>query len=82
MNDPYVSRRAGLLAERALQGLSSDGQRELATLGGAPSSGPDDYELAAAALHLALTSRPDPLPSGLRDRMERQAADWMDPNPE
>lgn len=78
----HPSRLSRLLADRALYGLTGGAQRELASLGGTESDGPDEFELAAAALHLALAKGRDPLPGGLRVRMEQQAAEWIDANPE
>lgn len=59
-----------LLADRALLGLSSDGQRELDALGAEESADRISYETAAAAAHLAFVGdQLEPFPADLRARL-------------
>ena len=60
-----------LLVERALGGLSVDGERELRALeAGRTPAHDDSFEIAAAAVHLALLGGAhEPLPGGLRARL-------------
>ncbi len=46
-----------------------------------PERAPDDDEIAAAAIYLAMTGARDPLPDEVRRRVERQALDIVGPNP-
>ena len=75
-------RLRGLLASRALFGLSREAEAELSRLYEGPQNEPDDYELAAAAVYLALSGGRDPLPRGLRQRVERSALESLGQNPE
>jgi hypothetical protein len=71
-----------LLASRALCGLSPADELELFGLRGDPGGEPDDYELAVAAIHLASSRASEPLPRGLRRRVEQSALENLGPNPE
>ena len=79
---PRERRLRELLASRALCGLSPADDLELFGLRGDPGGEPDDYELAAAAIHLASSRATEPLPRSLRRRVERSALENLDPNPE
>jgi len=78
------SRLRELLAERATWGLSRPEERELACLRSPASAEPDEHELAAAAIHLALVHelepKPAPLPPGLRARLVASAGQSWDEN--
>lgn len=63
-----------LLAERAVCGLDSSGQRELAELQKRhPEIDDQYYELPAAAVALALESGSEPLPDAIRERILAQS---------
>ena len=69
-----------LLAERATQGLDPARARELAGLlaAGAGSVEEDQFELAAAAVELALLGELDEMPQDVRDRLATQGRAWVE----
>ncbi len=70
-----------LLLDRALGVLLPEEATELASLDASPD--PDDYELAAGALRLALDDGARPQdPASLRHRLERHAQGILGLNPE
>ncbi len=78
--DPRRERLEELLADRALVGLSAVEQAELAQLqaqlaqpAGYGAIGSDEFELAAAALDLALSGPVVPVPAALRTRLAAAA---------
>jgi len=74
-----------LLATRATEGLeSTESARLNELLAQSPTADPEGFELAAAAVHLALIDREQPMPVGLRSRIfagwqETQASDRLSP---
>jgi len=87
---PRERRRRDLFVARALGTLSGADARELerllggaidderTTSPGAPAP-PDDYELAAAALHLAFAVSDDSPPEGFRHRLRERVLARLDP---
>jgi hypothetical protein len=64
---------------RALEGLPRNAAAELARADNGEGSEPDDYELAAAALHLAMfTPDEQPCSPDLRSRLEQSAIDHLE----
>lgn len=73
--DPRLARLQELLGIEATQGLSSAEADELDTLLGLfPEEDPDGFELAAAAVHLALSAPLEPMPSHLVEKLHLTAA--------
>lgn len=71
---PREERVRELLIERALGGLSPEDERELEELARVRGPEADSYELAAAAVHLALVSGElETLPPSLNQRLARSA---------
>ena len=69
-----------LLAVRATQGLDAAERQELeAILKVHPDWDDEGYDLAAAALDLALQSQPPELPTALQQRLQAQARSWTPP---
>jgi len=67
-----------LLLARATEGLSSAEARELtALLTAEPDVDASGYERAAAAVCLAVLGRRNTMPSGLRERLERHAQEFV-----
>ncbi len=65
-----------LLIKQVTEGLSPDEQRALDALDSALASAElRDFERAAAAVALACSAHPQPLPAALAERLARQAAD-------
>ena len=65
-----------LLLARATEGLDAAESAELeALLAAAPDVDAEGYELAAASVCLAVLGRVGAMPSGLRARLERSAAE-------
>ena len=79
MTGDESDRIAELLAERALGGLTDAQEAQLRSLRPEHEAELDDYELAAAALLLALNDRYSPLPKALRKRLEASALDQPPP---
>ncbi len=75
-------RAVELRVQRALVGLDAAQAAELAELAGERAESPDGWELAAAALHLALARSPDPLPDDLRRQLERVSLTAFGTTPE
>lgn len=73
-----------LRVQRALEGLRERESAELRRLDPAAASlEPDPYELAAAAAQLALMGEAqEPLPAGLRQRIESVARDSISHHPD
>lgn len=69
MRSARTERLRELCAELVVSGLSADGERELATLDPRAPEERASFERAAAALHLALLPRLEPLPGVLRERL-------------
>ncbi|QJW92701.1 anti-sigma factor [Frigoriglobus tundricola] len=64
-----------LLATEATQPLTPAEESELdALLAAHPGADADGFELAAAAIHLALAGSPEPLPTALAEKLHRAAA--------
>jgi len=69
-----------LLAMRATQGLDAAECRELEDiLKVHPDWDDEGFDLAAAALDLALQSPPPELPTALQQRLQAQARSWTPP---
>ncbi|MBP3959735.1 anti-sigma factor [Gemmata sp. G18] len=76
--DPRPDRLDELLALEATQGLNPGEVTELdALLAALPNEDPDSLERAAAAIHLALSGPPEPLPAHLAERLELAAAAFI-----
>ena len=72
--DPRRARLEELLGMEATQGLSSAEETELDTLLAAfPDEDPDGFELAAAAIHLAVLGDPEEMPARLAERLHMAA---------
>ncbi len=72
--DPRRARLEDLLATEATQGLSPAEAAELdALLAAFPEEDPDAFELAAAAVHLAVSAAPEPLPGRLAEKLHLTA---------
>src|SRR5262245_9536239 len=72
--DPRRARLQELLGIEATQGLSPAEANELDTLLALfPDEDPDGFELAAAAVHLALSGPPDEMPSRLSEKLHLAA---------
>lgn len=70
MNTPTRARLQELLGTEATQPLSAAEEAELdALLTAFPDQDPDDFELAAAAVHLALAGPSEPLPAALAEKL-------------
>lgn len=70
MNTPTRARLQELLGTEATQPLSTAEEAELdALLTAFPDQDPDDFELAAAAVYLALSGPPEPLPAALAEKL-------------
>lgn len=67
-----------LLAERATQGLDAESARELEVLLAAhpESAGDDRFDLAAAAIELALLGELDEMPEDVRHRLVSKGRAW------
>jgi hypothetical protein len=67
-----------LRSTRALEGLPQEAASELSQLEGSPSGAPDDYELAAATLYLAMNHLDeDPCPQPLLQKLQRSALEYL-----
>lgn len=67
-----------LRSTRALEGLSQDAASELSQLEGAPTGPPDDYELAASTIYLAMRdSDEESCPQPLLQQLQRSALDYL-----
>lgn len=78
MNRPNEERLHDFLADRATVGLDADAQRQLRTLLQVhPDADDDSFEVAAAALYLALAGTSEAAPPALRLRLEKQGQDWL-----
>ena len=76
MSDRRPTRRDELLLDRALGMLGPDSAAELEPREEACE--PDEYELAAAAVFLALEGEPsDELPASLRNSLEQSALGFL-----
>jgi anti-sigma-K factor RskA len=72
--DPRRARLEELLGAEATQGLSPAETAELDTLLAAfPDEDPDGFELAAAAVHLAVLGAPEEMPSRLAEKLHLAA---------
>ena len=69
-----------LLAERATQGLDAASERELQALlaTGAGSVEEEQFDLAAAAIELALLGELDEMPQGVRNRLATKGRAWAE----
>ncbi len=77
MNARDRARLEELLAERATQGLDEVAVEELHTLLAASSQNDDDgFDLAAAAIELALLGDLDEMPADVRDRLSLRGRAW------
>ena len=66
-----------LLAEQATQGLDGVSAAELRDLLARVPHGDDDgFELAAAAIELAMLGELEQMPTGVRDRLRQRGRDW------
>lgn len=75
MNTPTRARLEELLGTEATQPLSAAEEAELgALLDAFPDQDPDDFELAAAAVDLALSGPSEPLPAALAEKLYLTAA--------
>jgi hypothetical protein len=73
-NPTSIDRLHDLLAVRATAGLTTAEESELSTLLARwPHVAPDDFDRAAAAVHLTAVHRPLPLPPGLKAKLETDA---------
>lgn len=79
---PEEKRLQELLLARALGDLDLGDTQELDRLAFDERDEPDEYELAAAAVYLALQADADPLPESLRQRVERRALTDLGHQPE
>ena len=79
MNERADRRLRELRATRALVGLPLDDEKELRRGSRGAADGPDEYELAAAAIYLALSESPEPMPERLRRRLD--ATPFLEPDP-
>ena len=79
-----MSRISELRSDRALGDITPDGLAELRAAEAAPGTstghGPDDYELAAAAILLAFRRPSTPMPMDVRRAVERGLADSVEPD--
>ncbi len=67
-----------LLVKRAIEGLTVDERAELARLlQSAPVFDSDAFERAAAAIHVGQIGAKTHLPAALRQRIERQALEFL-----
>jgi hypothetical protein len=67
-----------LQCTRALEGLSPEATEELSSLEEQSFAAPDDYELAAAAVFLALNDfDEEPCPRGLRQQLEQSGLEHL-----
>ena len=74
MNTPTRARLQELLGTEATQPLSAAEEAELdALLAAFPDQNPDDFELAAAAVHLALVGAPEALPTAVAEKLHLTA---------
>lgn len=72
-----AARARELLADRVTEGLGPRRERELdGLLPRCPDLDRESFELAAAAIELACTAAPEPLPTALRDLLARQAEEF------
>ncbi|MEM6793923.1 MAG: hypothetical protein AAF725_08055, partial [Acidobacteriota bacterium] len=77
-----TERATELLVDRATQGLESNQQQELEELlPHAQDLDPESFELAAAAIELAMLRVEEPLPASLRTRLSAQARDFYQEQP-
>ena len=77
---PHDERLLDLLADRALDGLDAAEVMELQRLLTQTDTVEDnEFDLAAAALHLGLGLPEEPLPPALRDRLEQEADRFVQP---
>ncbi|UCE03165.1 MAG: anti-sigma factor [Candidatus Latescibacterota bacterium] len=70
---PDLDRLQELLADRSTQGLSADEQQELDALLSDSPAHADDFDLAAAALHLAVAEPELQMPTQVRRRLRERA---------
>jgi len=79
MNPERDERLLDLLAARATEGLDAEAQRELSgLLQGQPDVDADGFDLAAAALYLAIAAASEEAPPELRACLERQGRAWLE----
>jgi len=79
MDPRELSRLEELLAERATQGLSPDAERKLIELLARYPGGPEDrFDLAAAAIELALLGPLDEMPADVRRRVSYRGQEWAE----
>jgi len=79
MDPRELARLEELLAERATQGLSAGAERELnGLLAKHPGSPEDRFDLAAAAIELALLGPLDEMPADVRRRISSRGHEWAD----
>lgn len=78
MSTARDERLLDLLAARATEGLDADAQQELsALLQGQSDVDADGFDLAAAALYLAIAGAREEAPPELRARLERHGRAWL-----
>jgi len=79
MSTTRDARLLDLLADRATEGLDAVAQRELSgLLRERPEVDADGFDLAAAALYLAVASASEEAPPNLRSGLERQGRAWLE----
>jgi hypothetical protein len=79
---PHHERLLDLLADRALDGLDAAEAMELQRLlAETEAVAEDEFDLAAAALHLGFGLGQESLPESLRDRLEQEADRFVRPAP-
>jgi len=80
---PHSDRLQDLLADRAIVGLDAPEAEELRRLLAEEDTAlrEDEFDLAAAALTLALGVEEEPLPERLRERLERAAGEFVPSTP-
>ena len=79
MDPRELARLEELLAERATQGLPPDAERELLDLlAKSPGSLEDLFDLAAAAIELALLGPLDEMPADVRRRVSHRGHEWAE----
>jgi hypothetical protein len=79
MSTARDERLLDLLAARATEGVDADAQRELSSLlQGQSEVDADGFDLAAAALYLAIAGATEEAPPELRARLERQGRAWLE----
>ena len=78
MTSATYDRLQELLAARATQGLDDAGQQELQRILTAHPEWEDDgFDLAAAALDLALQQEVTEMPRALKQRLQARARTWL-----